>query len=404
MRLRSLTFNLVAAVAATLAAASSAGAHASYNIAGYGSGIGGSTNGADGMPATPGGVWTNGDPIAGEYTGSLPVQWYDGLHSVPTTRVLQTGGSVTAPPNGSLLQQTVSYNAANDPDLDTDRVLAVGGRSWSDPDNGTQGWGHGLDFGLIHVSPVNTILAGGPVTLTVSLQDDPTDGVVTRLAMALYGHWDSSASSSRHQTFTTQPAPTNDPLGATGLVLLGSAVGSASGGPVTLSIDVDETYEGEYTLMVGALGPNLATPGVSGQYIVTTSLTSNTAAGQCGTELTQCQDDLANISSCPGELDVCEADLATATADEDEDGVLDGDDLCGGTLLGEPVDQEGCSQAEFCAGFDATTRDGANACKRADWTNDEAVMKLGKKAGEIDCIVDKGGKGSADDVCVVPTP
>ena len=36
----------------------------------------------------------------------------------------QTGGA-SNPPSGSLLQQVNSYNAANDPDLPTDRVLAV---------------------------------------------------------------------------------------------------------------------------------------------------------------------------------------------------------------------------------------------------------------------------------------
>lgn len=389
MRIFTSILALGAAVAVSGALATDVRAHASYNIAGYGAGIGGSTNGGDGMPGVgAGSIWTNGDPIVGEYTGSLPVMWYDGIHSVPTTRVMQTGGST--PSNGSLLQQTNSYNTANDPDLPTDRVLGVGGKSWSDPDNSNQGWGHGLDFGLIHVSPIDTLLANGPLKLTVSLQDDPTDGVSTRLAMAIYGHWDSSPSSSRHQTFVTDPAPTNDPLGATGLVLLGYAVGSASGGPVTLSIDVDATYAGEYTVLVGALG------GVSGQYIMTTSLTADPV-------LDECLDDLASIGSCPADLNVCEADLGTceaAAADADGDGVVDTKDACAATPAATAVDIEGCSRVQFCSAIDATVKDGKKLCERSDWKNDAPLMKLGKKHGQQDCRFEKQGKGTADDLCV----
>ena len=415
---------LVGAVASlsTLAVASSVHAHASYNIAGYGTGLGGSTNGADGQPelATAGAIWTNGDPLAGTpplYTGHLPVMWYSGLHSTPTTRVIQTGGGVPAPPNGSLLQQINTYNGGSTElcqggtnagavchddsecpgggycDLQTDRVLAVGGVSWSDPDNSLQGWGHGLDYGLIHVTPLNTVLQNGPVTLTVSLQDDPTDGVVTRLAMALYGNWDSSATSERHQTFVTQPTPTDNPLGTTNLKLLGYAVGSVTGGPVSLSINVDNTYNGQYTLLVGALG------GVAGQYIVTTSITPDTALGQC-------EQDLANVGSCPGslsqcqsDLGQCQSDLGTATADADGDGVGDAADLCPGTPASTEVDSDGCSRAQFCAEFDATMKLGQKECKKADWKNDEPLLS-GKTQ---DCTVNKPKGTKPIDWTCVPT-
>lgn len=354
---------LVVAIA-LLASVSAAGAHATYNIAGYGSGKGGSLNGADGLPASPG-IWTNG-PVS-EYSGSLPVNWYAGMHSIHQVRTMQTG-EAPAPPAGSLLQQVNNYNALNDPDLPTDRVLAVGGLSWSDPGNGGQGWGHGLDYGLLHFSPLGDYLAGGPVVFTVTLSDDPSDGDLTRLAFAVYGGWDSSGTSSRHQTFFTQPTPVDNPLGSSGLVYLGSAVASAPGNTVSLTLPLDDTYGGEYTIFVGALG------GTAGQYQITFSTARNT-------EALALQDQ-----------------LAAALADEDEDGVLD---ACPGTLASESVDQQGCSQAAFCAAFDATTKAGTKACQRADWRNDEPVMKLGKRAGEIDCVVDKGGKGSADDLCVV---
>ena len=117
---------LVLLLLGTLLATGAQG-HATYNLSGYASGLAGSTNGADGAPTTePPATWTNG-PVA-EYTGGLPVNWYAGMHSATQLRVLQTG-LAPSPPAGSLLQQVNAFNAANDPDLPDDRVLAVGGKS-----------------------------------------------------------------------------------------------------------------------------------------------------------------------------------------------------------------------------------------------------------------------------------
>lgn len=218
---RTHTIALAAVLAGTVAAATSAHAHATYNISGYGPGLAGSINGADGLPTDPAATWTNGS--VADYAGGLPVHWYAGIHSATQVRTIQTGVAPN-PPSDSLLQQVNSYNAANDPDLPADRVLAVGGLSWSDPGNGNQGWGHGLDYGLIHVTPLDTILANGPVTLTITVQDDPSDGVAPQLAFALYGGWDTNAGSIRHQTFVTSPSPVNNPLGSTGLTLVDFAV------------------------------------------------------------------------------------------------------------------------------------------------------------------------------------
>src|SRR5439155_1930085 len=87
----------------------------------------------------------------------------------------------------------------------------------------------------------------------------------------------------------------------------------------------------------------------------------------------------------------------SACADADGDGTPDIVDRCPGTPAAEPVDDAGCSQVQFCAKFDATTRDGAHACKRADWKNDEPLMKL---PAEADCVVDKRGPGAEDNRCV----
>jgi hypothetical protein len=71
--------------------------------------------------------------------------------------------------------------------------------------------------------------------------------------------------------------------------------------------------------------------------------------------------------------------------DADGDGESDVTDQCPATPPGELVDSDGCSLAQFCARFDASTRDGARICKKADWKNDEPLMK----SRERDCTVDR---------------
>jgi hypothetical protein len=363
---------LALAVVATvlLAPRRDAHAHATYNLAGYGSGVAGSANGADGFPASAAaGIWTNGPA---EYTGTLPVTWYCGLHDPTQVRTIQTGAG-DHPPAGSLLDQVVAYNGGADPDLPIDRVLAIGGLSWPDPANGGQGWGHGLDYGLIHASPLDTIQANGPVSLTITLADDPSDGAGVRLAYALYGGWDIGTSSVRHQTFTTSPAPVSNPLGSSGLTLIDHAVATAPGATLSRSYDLDPAYQGKYTVLVGALD------GVPGQYQVTAGLFPTGAA--LNQRLTQCSTDLAGV----------QATLTAMTSDVDVDGVPDQRDGCPGTAAGQFVDQAGCSQAEFCASFAVAKKPEQKACRQADWKNDEPAMK----AKDADCTFVKKSKTCA---------
>ena len=358
---------LASVVSASLGFTAAAYGHATYNLSGYAAGIGGSTNGADGSPTDATASWTNG-PVD-EYASALPVNWYCGLHNATQVRTIQTGQGAN-PPSGSSLAQVLSYNNDNDPDLPIDTLLAVGGLSWTDPANDNQGWGHGLDYGLIHVTPLNEIQADGPVSLTITLADDPSDGVAVQLAYALYGGWDTSTTGLRHQTFTTSPAPVDNPLGSSGLTLIDYAAASTPGATLSRSYDVDPAYDGKYTIFVAAQG------GVAGQYQLTAGVFPTAAA--LNEQLAQCQDSLATAN----------ATVDAMTADADDDGVPDQRDTCAGTPAGQFVDLAGCSQAEFCAKLPAATKSDRKACKKADWTNDEPLM-TGKQA---DCAFDKASK------------
>jgi hypothetical protein len=417
---------------ATLVPVRSAHAHATYNLAGYTAGLAGSTNGADGSPTNDATQFTNG-PIDG-YAGGLPAHWYAGMHNATTVRTLQTGVDPT-PASGSMLAQVNAYNTDNDPDLPTDRVLAVGGLSWTDPSNDNQGWGHGLDYGLVHFSPLDTLLAGGGFTFTITLADDPSDAVTPQLAFAIYGGWDTNPGSVRHQTFVTNPSPVDNPLGSTGLTFMDAAVAATPGETLERTYTLDTTYDGHYTIFVAALG------GVAGQYQLTVTPIQDSdgdtipnASDNCpfdanldqldtdadtlgdvcdpfpnepNNDLAQCLTDLADVTAdhdaCHEELEGAEEDLVAAqaaldaaTVDTDGDGSRDADDACPDTTAGADVDRSGCSLEQFCGGVDATTKSGQKICKKTDWKNDEALMK--KKEG--DCTVDKGAKGADDDRCV----
>lgn len=397
-------------VAASLALAPDVRAHAVYNVSGYDAGVAGSTNGADGRPVSGAGAVTTNGPIDG-YVGGLPVNWYAGMHAATSTRIMQTGA--TAPfPSGSLRQQIDTYNASNDPDIPTNRVLAVGNFSWGDwTGPGSQGWGHSLDYGLVHVSPVETILAGGPVNLVLQLADDPTDAVSMKLAYAVYGGWDTNPSSARHGTFTSSPAPVSNPLGSTGLTLLQHGVATTAGQTLSITIPVTLTYGGHYTVIIGAVN------NTAGQYAltVTTQLAPVDADGDgvddavdnclgvanpdqadrdgddIGDACDEFPDDPNNeAAECRADLDECDAALAAATADADSDGVVDANDACAATPAGASVDLAGCSQTQFCNAFNVQTPTGKKDCQKADWKNDEPSMT--KKT--TDCFYDKGPKGT----------
>lgn len=85
--------------------------------------------------------------------------------------------------------------------------------------------------------------------------------------------------------------------------------------------------------------------------------------------------------------------------DSDGDGVANVNDNCPETGSGAETDGSGCSLDQFCFGFDATQASGFRSCRKADWQNDEPLMRN----LERDCDVNRGGPGRDDDRCM-PTP
>ncbi|MCZ6793303.1 MAG: hypothetical protein O7J95_06790 [Planctomycetota bacterium] len=95
-------------------------------------------------------------------------------------------------------------------------------------------------------------------------------------------------------------------------------------------------------------------------------------------EKAQC---LADLTQVEANLAACEAQRVFV--DTDGDGEEDSTDACPGTPLGEPVDGNGCSQAQFCAPIPTPTKSDERACKESDWQNNNPL------GNARDCQVDK---------------
>ena len=114
-------------------------------------------------------------------------------------------------------------------------------------------------------------------------------------------------------------------------------------------------------------------------------------ASDCQPELARCQNDLDQCNGeravCQAAVDDCEADKVALAAhiaalesqyfpliaDTDRDGVGEVLELCAGTPLGDPVDDRGCSQQQFCNRIDVGQPQGNALCTSADWLGDEPL-------------------------------
>lgn len=221
----STSIRSMALLAAAFAISSSANASVAYNITGWDStGTGGSDGGA---PSN----WVGS--AAPSYTGTLNAMWYANINA---------GGS-----------ETVSSSDARSKGADPTFALAVGPRAWNDNTSGTQGQGHGSDFGLIHLS--------GLSDLTVTVAADTALSSNIKPGFSLFSGWDTGASSFRIGTYQNNA---NNPLGTTGLVFQNSASTTTPGGSTTFLFT--NLAAGDYTLFVG--GNFSGNTGAAGKYTV----------------------------------------------------------------------------------------------------------------------------------------
>ncbi|MCI0347694.1 MAG: hypothetical protein L0221_20020, partial [Chloroflexi bacterium] len=178
-------------------------------------------------------------------------------------------------------------------------------------------------------------------------------------------------------TFTTSPGPIDNPLGSAGLTLIDHAVATAPGQTLSRTYALDVAHGGQYTVFIGALG------GVSGQYQLTVTTSPDVELGACEAG------SATQLAACNASLDTMRGELAAATADADGDGRRDQDDACPDTPAGAAVDQTGCSQAQFCGAIAVANKAGRNTCKKADWQNDEPLLK---KKRDLDCVYSKSAR------------
>lgn len=111
---------------------------------------------------------------------------------------------------------------------------------------------------------------------------------------------------------------------------------------------------------------------------------------QCGNGIAECAEDCddGNRGNGDGCSARCRAEYPLC-GDEDADGVPDHLDRCATTPLALSPDESGCSQEQFCRQVDASTRLGMRACRKADWRNDEPLMR----GSERDCQVVRDDAG-----------
>lgn len=289
MKIKSAHYLATVGALLGLAVAPAAYAHQTYNVGtlngppatatgwtysvgpNYGNGIDGAINSSQGgAPIDPANmVWRSGvGAVTPEYTGNLPEMWYSGLHNTALSYTRREIGTVSGGANGttfttpgsSLDARIATWNAtAGLPagqQLDPNSQIAVKGNSWLT--------GDGLDYGVSHVScstgagtPAENCLADGNQTISWTLKN--LNSLSTSLlGIAVYGGWDTSATSNRTALFNgTALGGLNNPQGSTLGIPLWSAVMTNPTDVLTyrryFNLGEADLYNGEYTVIIGAL-------------------------------------------------------------------------------------------------------------------------------------------------------
>lgn len=230
MKISTAPMSAIAALAGLMVINGSAQASVAYNLTGWDAT---GTGGADGGSPPN---WVGS--AAPSYNGTLNAMWYADV--------------------GVAGSETVSSSDARSKGADPTFALAVGPRAWNDNTSGTQGQGHGSDFGLIHLS--------GPSDLSVTVAADTVLGSNIKTGFSLFSGWDTGNSSFRVGAYQNNA---NNPLGTTGLIFKNSASTTTPGGSATFLFT--NLTAGDYTLFVG--GNFSGGTGAAGKYTV--SLTAS---------------------------------------------------------------------------------------------------------------------------------
>lgn len=92
---------------------------------------------------------------------------------------------------------------------------------------------------------------------------------------------------------------------------------------------------------------------------------------ECRLRLTACESERQALKD---QLTAAQVQLAELLGDPDADGIPAVLDRCAGTPGSAPVDERGCSRAQFCERIPLTLPLGPALCRAADWRDDEPLL------------------------------
>jgi hypothetical protein len=163
------------------------------------------------------------------YLGALPASWYTVLNAADSALL-----------DSAQLPSSVHMGYAGKPEL------TVAGKAYQDVTTPTAptNWGHNSDFGLFRLT------SASDVTITVSADNNSN----LSPGFSVWQGWDSSTSSTRHQTWANNGAPL---LSAGAAAPFGSNLGKFEGTAYTADVNGSATLtlhdlpSGDYTLVLG---------------------------------------------------------------------------------------------------------------------------------------------------------